>query len=318
MNSYEIHLKQCKDLWVARENTKDPRERKPLPVDPLLLAAAVPSKQQPATGMDSRKQAPQTRVGSSQSGKAAIEDLVPSRLSLEEMNRLAAETFNNVSMDTCEFCGRSFLQEKLPIHNKSCTAEHPARRVEDPVRRGAKKYEASLKEEDDSTPVTRPQTSSKRVSIRGDPEGGHLEITKLAGRRVADEHSQAAASGKPERRPAQLSQSVDVVSLRTEESSLVPVEGGKSIETPNTPVTPVVGHFGGLSGRELRDVRGTEKHRKDVKEISKRGASRAIAEVTRRLDAMEASAAALAKEIKLVRDVLEELTLADEEADDDA
>jgi hypothetical protein len=34
--SYEIHLKQCKELWVAREELKDPKERKPLPQDPLL------------------------------------------------------------------------------------------------------------------------------------------------------------------------------------------------------------------------------------------------------------------------------------------
>jgi hypothetical protein len=32
-SSYDIHLKQCKELWIARE---DPKERKPLPEDPLL------------------------------------------------------------------------------------------------------------------------------------------------------------------------------------------------------------------------------------------------------------------------------------------
>jgi hypothetical protein len=35
-SSYDIHLKQCKELWIAREAQKDPKERKPLPEDPLL------------------------------------------------------------------------------------------------------------------------------------------------------------------------------------------------------------------------------------------------------------------------------------------
>ncbi len=34
-NSYEIHLKQCKELWIAREEKKDPKERKKLPEDPF-------------------------------------------------------------------------------------------------------------------------------------------------------------------------------------------------------------------------------------------------------------------------------------------
>lgn len=48
---------------------------------------------------------------------------------LEETNRLANETYNNTSLSVCLNCGRSFLSEKLIIHNKSCTAANPGRPV---------------------------------------------------------------------------------------------------------------------------------------------------------------------------------------------
>jgi hypothetical protein len=50
-------------------------------------------------------------------------------MDLSEMNRLAQETFNTVSLSTCAYCNRSFLSEKLLIHNRSCTADNPARKV---------------------------------------------------------------------------------------------------------------------------------------------------------------------------------------------
>ena len=40
-----------------------------------------------------------------------------------------------VALARCEYCGRTFLPEKLIIHNRSCTAEKPARAVNDPVNR---------------------------------------------------------------------------------------------------------------------------------------------------------------------------------------
>ena len=88
-HSFDIHLKQCKELWVAREGLKEKKERKPLPMDPL-----------PGDDTD-----------------------------IEEINRLANDIYNKVSLDTCLHCGRSFLLEKLIVHNRSCTAENPARRV---------------------------------------------------------------------------------------------------------------------------------------------------------------------------------------------
>ena len=102
VHSFDIHLKQCKELWVSRESLKDKSERKPLPPDPTQ-------------GGD-----PTSASKRSNGDKMS---------SLDEMNRLASDTFNSVSLSTCDYCGRSFLHEKLLIHNRSCTSSNPARRV---------------------------------------------------------------------------------------------------------------------------------------------------------------------------------------------
>lgn len=127
LHSYEIHLKQCKELWVAREGQKDPKERKPLPEDPALRMLR-------AGGGGEEEGSPTKGGGRSKAATAAAGD--SQELSLDEINRLASETFNTESMSSCEFCGRTFLAEKLVIHNRSCTADHPARRVDASVRRG--------------------------------------------------------------------------------------------------------------------------------------------------------------------------------------
>jgi hypothetical protein len=45
--------------------------------------------------------------------------------SLNEAARASADSL----LAPCAFCGRTFLPERLLIHNRSCTAEHPAKRT---------------------------------------------------------------------------------------------------------------------------------------------------------------------------------------------
>ena len=90
LHSFDIHIRQCKDLWIARESLKDKLERKSLPKDPT-------------EGMECYK-------------LSALADI--SKADLAEINRLASETYNNESLAICAYCGRSFLTEKLPSHNK--------------------------------------------------------------------------------------------------------------------------------------------------------------------------------------------------------
>lgn len=119
LSSYEIHLKQCKELFIAREAKKDPKERKKLPEDPML---AITLKQSTYTSQSNTSKASATTNGD---------------LDLDEINRLATATFNTETLETCVYCGRTFLAEKLTIHNRSCTADNPARRVNETIKRGS-------------------------------------------------------------------------------------------------------------------------------------------------------------------------------------
>lgn len=151
VHSYDIHLKQCKDLWIARENQKPKRERKPLPADPMQGRGA--ERDSPGGGnegvtMDIRP----SPLRREPSGKGAG----MSHADIAAMNAAAQETYNNVSLAKCEWCGRSFLAEKLAIHNRSCTQDNPARRVTDSVKRGN-----SINSRELSSPAPeRPKTSS--------------------------------------------------------------------------------------------------------------------------------------------------------------
>lgn len=134
LHSFDIHLKQCKELFLAREELKDPRDRKKLPPDPFEVGSNISPSAKGNQGS-----------GLSPGGGGD---------SLDEMNRIASEAFNNVALDTCAYCGRTFLPEKLVIHNKSCTADNPARRVAESVRKGA--APVAVKE---SSPAQRPSTA---------------------------------------------------------------------------------------------------------------------------------------------------------------
>jgi len=101
-------------LWIAREAKKDPRERKKLPEDPMLSMSKTLSK----------------------TSTTATTGTTNGDIDIEELNRLATATFNTETLETCNFCGRTFLAEKLKIHNRSCTSDNPARKVSENVKRG--------------------------------------------------------------------------------------------------------------------------------------------------------------------------------------
>lgn len=94
-----------------------------MPEDPLLALSGSPSRtaEQPKSAMKTAKES---------SGGGDID--------LDELNRLATATFNSETLETCKFCGRTFLAEKLLIHNRSCTIDNPARRVSESVKKGLK------------------------------------------------------------------------------------------------------------------------------------------------------------------------------------
>ena len=99
VHSFEIHEKQCRELFEKKEEQKPPRERKKCPINPM-----------------------------------GGQKLTGSKSDIDAYNAAAAETWTT-SLSECKFCGRRFLPEKLLIHNKSCRAGSVARGVHDSVNR---------------------------------------------------------------------------------------------------------------------------------------------------------------------------------------
>ncbi|DAZ96228.1 TPA: hypothetical protein N0F65_012590 [Lagenidium giganteum] len=104
LSSFDIHVKQCKKLWIAQEELKPPHERREVPKTPPGLDQAL------ADGGGNTK---------------------ATRESIEAINRAAQESFEVHGMEKCENCGRTFAEGRLAIHNKSCRPDSVAKRVDD-------------------------------------------------------------------------------------------------------------------------------------------------------------------------------------------
>ncbi|POM61758.1 RNI-like protein [Phytophthora palmivora] len=98
LSSFEIHLKQCKKLWVQQEELKPKNERRPIPKTP-------------------------PGIGEGGGGMT--------RQEVEALNQAAQEAYNVHGMEKCEFCGRTFAEGRLAIHNKSCRADSVAKKVDE-------------------------------------------------------------------------------------------------------------------------------------------------------------------------------------------
>lgn len=82
-----IHVEKCEEKWVAREETKLPKERRPVPPRPAELSAPLPTK--PAD--------------------------------VDAFNEAMSRHFNDVSLIRCPGCNRTFNEEALEKHRKACT-----------------------------------------------------------------------------------------------------------------------------------------------------------------------------------------------------
>ena len=91
--SIGIHIESCKRLFLAAEAQKPPKERRNLPPEPSFDYAHA---------------------------ETATREAV-------EAANAAASAAADACLDRCEFCARTFLPEKLVIHNRSCTRDRPAK-----------------------------------------------------------------------------------------------------------------------------------------------------------------------------------------------
>jgi hypothetical protein len=93
---------------------------------------------------------------------------------LEAYNASAAASYKTNAMSHCQHCGRCFVSDRLPIHQRSCTADNPARRVGQSLPGGgggAFKDEDGKSEEEEEpeyvpSPVARPRTVPSPAATR--------------------------------------------------------------------------------------------------------------------------------------------------------
>mmetsp|Transcript_4018 Transcript_4018/g.7708 ORF Transcript_4018/g.7708 Transcript_4018/m.7708 type:complete len:273 (-) Transcript_4018:241-1059(-) len=97
--SLPIHIPQCQKKWLEVEATKPKSQRRPLP------------------------KPPQTYQARSDDRPLSISDV-------DAFNEAAFATFNNESMVACEHCGRTFKDDRLAIHQRSCRPGNEARPVQ--------------------------------------------------------------------------------------------------------------------------------------------------------------------------------------------
>jgi hypothetical protein len=257
LHSYDIHLKQCKDLWIARESLKDPRERKPLPEDPAERL------KQSGGGAVSKKGG--GGGGGSGAGGGGGDQDSGGGMTLEEINKLASEAYNTESLSTCPFCGRTFLPEKLVIHNRSCTADNPARKVTDKVKRGTPL--PNLSKPEPSAERSRPSTSA-----------GPGEIAAL-------KRKSMKASIQQQQQDEEEGEEQEEVDSRNTESK-----------------DALVGHMGGISGRVIRKAKPIKKSSTTVPNITTR--EEGIDYLTEKLESLETVADTIFQTIREVKSVL--------------
>lgn len=204
LSSFEIHIKQCRELWIAREALKIKSERKPVPKDPCAGGGGG---------------------GGGGGGCDGLQDTLNNKgtsgMNLEEINRMASETFNTVSLSQCEHCGRSFLHEKLVIHNRSCTAEKPGRRA--PVKPDAAAAAAAASKAPEP-PIESPSPKKEKASAPQRSTTPQKSTGQAS--QSSPKNSTSPAPEKPKEEVGDVSSSSDSL--------------------------PLAGHLGGTGGRPIR------------------------------------------------------------------
>lgn len=140
---FSHHVEGCSKLFLQREALKPPRERRPLPADPMLS------------------------MGNSFDGALNVGN------NLDQINALSQQAYD-ATLSVCQFCGRKFLPEKLVIHNRSCRADNPARRVDESVNRRAETQPPNAFQPSFPSPSQyKSQTSSRQLLGNNNNNGGN-------------------------------------------------------------------------------------------------------------------------------------------------
>ncbi|KAK9848940.1 hypothetical protein WJX84_004493 [Apatococcus fuscideae] len=143
-NSLKIHIPQCQEMWVKKEEWKPKRERRPVPPPPPELDADLPTNatmvdQFNATMSDYWNKEKREKVEAAKLPSerrpiplepAELEhDLPTSAADVDAFNARMFDYYNNRSLVGCPNCGRTFTPEALAHHAKACKAKWVADRT---------------------------------------------------------------------------------------------------------------------------------------------------------------------------------------------
>lgn len=96
--SIKIHLKNCEKKWDIDQQQKSKKDRRPCPKPPSNFLEII------------------------YKDKISHDDV-------QKINNIAFEEYNEVSLEKCPFCFRTFNFESMAKHRNLCTADKPFKRV---------------------------------------------------------------------------------------------------------------------------------------------------------------------------------------------
>ena len=109
-------------MWEDRELNKSPRERKPVPVAPKDLPVGTSFQE------------------------------------IEKHNAIVSDSYNKNVMVQCPNCLRTFIEDRLQVHLKSCTSENPHKKPPNAAIIESLSTAVSMKIPRDSVEVMKNQT----------------------------------------------------------------------------------------------------------------------------------------------------------------
>lgn len=140
--SLPIHIPQCQKMWLAQEEKKPKKDRRPMPQPPKEIA----------------------EVAIMGGGGGAL-----TASQIDAMNDAAYSSYDG-NLEKCQHCGRTFKPEALAHHAKMCTAARPFRQA------GTGLTSASLSAKLEGGAIA--GTSREKVDLDNLPNGNKPSPTK--------------------------------------------------------------------------------------------------------------------------------------------
>ncbi|KAJ1453397.1 hypothetical protein M885DRAFT_466300 [Pelagophyceae sp. CCMP2097] len=162
-SSLDIHIPQCKKRYADMQAALPKEDRRPLPKDPRASLGS---------SSGDHGEAPLRASGGHAGGGSAANDAI------DAYNAAAALAVEE-AMAPCANCGRTFNPDRLKIHNRSCTADNPAKMVRAPVTQAGAHISAAVHvsaaaesktAHKPSAPTSTQKSPPKRPPVRTAPE----------------------------------------------------------------------------------------------------------------------------------------------------